>query len=94
MNIRFYNAKILRTKDKSFEVQEGEHWVKGNEICYIGDGSDQEKIYQALEMPVILWDREIDAKGNLLMPCFKNAHTHSDFFAFAGGRLCAAGMAV
>lgn len=78
MNIRFFNAKILLTKeDHSFEVQEGELWVKGNEICYIGDGSDKEKAYEALEMPVILWDREIDAKGNLLMPGFKNAHTHS-----------------
>lgn len=25
----------------------------------------------------ILWDEEIDCRGNLLMPGFKNAHTHS-----------------
>jgi 5-methylthioadenosine/S-adenosylhomocysteine deaminase len=78
MNIRFYNAKILLTKeDKSFEILEGELWVKGNEICYIGDGSREEKVYEGLALPVILWDREIDVKGNLLMPGFKNAHTHS-----------------
>ena len=78
MNIRFYNAKILRTReDHTFEIQKGELWVKGNEICYIGDGNDKEQAYQALEIPSILWDREIDAKGNLLMPGFKNAHTHS-----------------
>ena len=23
------------------------------------------------------WDEEIDAEGNLIMPGFKNAHTHS-----------------
>lgn len=78
MNIRFYNAKILLTKeDKTFEILEGELWVKGNEICYIGDGSREEKVYEGLALPVILWDREIDVKGNLLMPGFKNAHTHS-----------------
>lgn len=25
----------------------------------------------------VIWDREIDARGNLIMPGFKNAHTHS-----------------
>lgn len=78
MNIRFYNAKILLTgEDKAFEILEGELWVKGNEICYIGDGSREEKVYEGFALPVILWDREIDVKGNLLMPGFKNAHTHS-----------------
>lgn len=24
-----------------------------------------------------MWDREIDVKGNVVMPGFKNAHTHS-----------------
>lgn len=48
----------------------GELWVEGNRIWYVG--SEKEK-------PEYLgkWDREIDAKGNLLMPGFKNAHTHS-----------------
>ena len=78
MNIRFYNAKILLTKeDKSFEIIEGELWVHGSVICYIGDGSDKEKAYESLEEPAILWDREIDVRQNLLMPGFKNAHTHS-----------------
>ncbi len=78
MNIRFYNAKILVTKeDKTFEIVEGELWVKGNTICYVGDGSDKEQVYEKLEMPVILWNREVNAAGNLLMPGFKNAHTHS-----------------
>ena len=41
MNIRFYNAKILTlTALETFQVIEGELWVKGNTICYIGNGSD------------------------------------------------------
>lgn len=78
MNVRFYNAKILTTnEDKSFAIVEGELWVKGSVICYIGDGSDKEKAYGDAGCEMILWDREIDVQGNLLMPGFKNAHTHS-----------------
>ena len=70
MKIRFYNAKILTlTEDEKFQIVEGEPWTEDNLIAYIGEGKDtvaEEK-----------WDREIDAKGNLLMPGFKNAHTHT-----------------
>ena len=39
MNIRFYNAKILvPAENHKFQITEGELWVKGKEICYIGDG--------------------------------------------------------
>ena len=76
MNIRFYHAKILLTKaDHTFEVTEGELWVRGDHICYIGDGTDTSAVCK--EDDIIIWDREIDAKGNLLMPGFKNAHTHT-----------------
>ncbi|MCM1257368.1 MAG: amidohydrolase [Roseburia sp.] len=78
MNIRFYNAKILLTKeDHSFELAEGELWVKGNRIVYIGDGRNLDTIYKKMDVPFILWDREMDAKGYVIMPGFKNAHTHS-----------------
>ena len=41
MNTRFYNAKILTlADDHKFKITEGELWVKGNTICYIGDGTD------------------------------------------------------
>lgn len=76
MNIRFYNVKILTMEeDKKFEVIEGELWVKGNEICYIGDGTDVSSVCKDQE--ILIWDREIDGNGNLLMPGFKNAHTHT-----------------
>lgn len=76
MNTRFYNAKILKlAENHTFEIIEGELWVKGNTICYIGDGTDTSDAIKAEE--VLLWDREVDVKGNLLMPGFKNAHTHT-----------------
>ena len=66
MSIRFYNCRILTMKDNS--VSNGELWTDNDRISYIGpsvDSSDKS------------FDREIDCKGNLLMPGLKNAHTHS-----------------
>lgn len=78
MNIRFYNSKILKLgDDRKFTIEEGELWVKGDSICYIGDGTDIDKVFANPADAVILWDREIDVEGNLLMPGFKNAHTHT-----------------
>lgn len=48
-------------------VFEGEVHVEGNRIVYVGPEREQEKKF----------DREIDCERNLLMPGFKNAHTHS-----------------
>lgn len=78
MNIRFFNAKILCLKDDAaheYQIIEGELWVRGKEIAYIGDGSDTSHVL--LPGEVILWDREIDAAGKLMMSGFKNAHTHT-----------------
>lgn len=71
MNIRFYNAKIL-TLDaaENFEIIQGELWVKGDSIYYIGDGV-------VADVEPLAWEREINVEGNLLMPGFKNAHTHT-----------------
>lgn len=78
MNLRFFNAKILKTKeDHTFVITEGELWVENDTIVYIGDGTDTEDVCARLPMGMIVWDREIDVQGNLLMPGFKNAHTHS-----------------
>ncbi len=67
MNIRFYNGRIL-TMNGSEEILTGELWVEGNRITHVGP---------AETIPHPSWDREIDAEGNLFMPGFKNAHTHS-----------------
>lgn len=60
-----------------FTLINGELWVKGNQIVYIGDGTDTDHVYQKIGSMGILWDREIDAEQNVLMPGFKNAHTHT-----------------
>jgi len=77
MNVRFYNAKILTLeKSHTFQIIEGELWVRGDRICYIGNGEDVAGVCNQME-DIIIWEREINVQGNLLMPGFKNAHTHS-----------------
>ena len=66
MAIRFYNARILTMKDEN--IIEGELWTENDRISYIGP---------AVQTADKTFDREIDCKGNLLMPGLKNAHTHS-----------------
>lgn len=67
MNIRIKNARIL-TMEEPMEIFMGELHVKENKISYVG---------KTLEDANVNFDREIDAEGNLIMPGFKNAHTHS-----------------
>lgn len=69
MRIRFYNCRILTMEDGK-DIFTGELHVKDGKILYVGTedqarGKDME------------WDREIDCENNLLLPGFKNAHTHS-----------------
>lgn len=68
MNVRFYNARILTMAD-GFRIRAGEVWVKGSRIIHVG--------LEEEEPEPLCWDREIDVQGNLLMPGFKDAHTHS-----------------
>ena len=62
--IRFYNGRLLSFKN-GFEITDDEVWTNGSEIAFVGKNHDKKA------------DREIDLSGNLLMPAFKNAHTHS-----------------
>lgn len=64
--IRFYNGRVL-AMNGSYDVTADEVWTDGAKICYVGPAKQ--------EMPA--FEREIDLKGNLLMPGFKDAHTHS-----------------
>lgn len=64
--IRFYNGKVL-TFDNGAEISEAEVWCDGGAICHVGPAPDA--------MPE--FEREIDLKGDLLIPGFKDAHTHS-----------------
>ena len=67
MKTRIYNANIL-TMENGTDVFKGEIRIEGDTITYVGDGKDQS---------AGRWDREIDAGRNLVLPGFKNAHTHS-----------------
>ena len=81
MNIRFYHALLL-TMEENRAIFEGELWIKDERIVYAGDGGDKDTaeaiaLFGRSQKRDILWDEEIDCQGNLLMPGFKNAHTHS-----------------
>ncbi len=67
MNTRIYNARIL-SMVKDMEIISGEIWVEENRITHVGTVTKPREVQ---------WDREINAKQNLIMPGFKNAHTHS-----------------
>lgn len=76
MNIRLYNAYIL-TMEKDRAIFKGELWVKDEKIVYVPNEEELDREMRGEDFPKITWDRQIDCEGNLLMPGFKNAHTHS-----------------
>ena len=65
MRILLKNAKILTMKDD--KIIEGHLVVEDNRIKELGPQVDIS----------ISYDKVIDCEGNLIMPGFKNAHTHS-----------------
>ena len=65
MKILFKNARILTMKDEN--IINADLVTEDNLIAYIGKDSSS----------FAPFDRVIDCDGNLLMPGFKNAHTHS-----------------
>lgn len=67
MKMRFYNAKIMIMKE-DLEIIEGEVWIDNDRILYVGEQKDQ---------ITEIFERQLDVAGNLIMPSFKNAHTHS-----------------
>lgn len=64
MKLRFYNAKILTMKNEN--IIEGELCTEDSKITYVGANRASGG-----------YDREIDLGGDLIIPGFKNAHTHS-----------------
>lgn len=65
MKLRFYNARIMPMSDD--RIIDGELHTDGNRITYVGPAKKEE----------VTFDREIDLSGKLIIPGFKNAHTHS-----------------
>ncbi len=68
MTIRFYNARILTME--SDRIISGELWTDGSRISYVGTADD-------VPAQKNVFDRQIDCMNNLLMPGFKNCHTHT-----------------
>lgn len=65
MKLRFYNAKILTMQSE--EIINGELHTDGGLITFAGENPPEASGF----------DREIDLSGKLIIPGFKNAHTHS-----------------
>lgn len=64
--IRFYNGRTL-TFGGGLKIEPGEVWTEGGRIAYVGPARE--------DMPA--FRRQIDLAGDLVMPSFKDAHTHS-----------------
>lgn len=67
--IRFKNSRVM-TMEKDSEIKNAEVWVEDDKICFVGNPDGN-------QLKNTNFEREIDLEGNLLMPSFKNAHTHS-----------------
>ena len=65
--IRFYNGSYLSFQDGTARIYEGEVWVSGERIAYAGAPTDGKGEFS----------RQIDLEGDLLIPGFKDAHTHT-----------------
>ena len=80
MKIRLYNARIM-TMAEGCSLLQGEIWVENDRILYVGDGTDLDAFCKRTGIPGLAADKEIDCEGNVLMPGFKDAHTHSAMVA-------------
>lgn len=67
MSIRLFNARIL--EPFSMTISQGEVWINEGKISFVGSSKTNIAGKEFTE--------EIDCENNLLMPGFKNAHTHS-----------------
>ena len=76
MKIRLYNARVLPMQN-GLGIIRGEVHTDGGRITYVGTGKHKAGSGTSTAGSGTVFDREIDCGGNLLMPGFKNAHTHS-----------------
>lgn len=67
--IRFKNGRIMSMVNGT-EIIPGEVWTDEDKIAFVGKPSDE-------QLKNAAFDKEYDLDGNLIMPSFKNAHTHS-----------------
>ena len=74
--IRFYNARVL-TMAEGNKIEFGEVWTEEDKILYAGNLQGVDAIAKEIGKEDVTFAREIDCQQNVLMPGFKNAHTHS-----------------
>lgn len=67
--LRFKNARIMTMRGGT-EIRDGEVWTKKDKIAFVGQPSDE-------QLKNAVFEKEYDLGGDLIMPSFKNAHTHS-----------------
>lgn len=67
--IRFKNGRVM-TMQGGTEICDCEVWTDRDVISFVGKPTDEQLKNAAFE-------KEYDLEGDLLMPSFKNAHTHS-----------------
>lgn len=67
--IRYKNGLVL-TMDGGCEIERKEVWTDNDKIAFVGVPTDE-------QLKNTVFDNEYDLDGDLLMPSFKNAHTHS-----------------
>lgn len=64
--IRFVNGRVLRFAG-DMRLTGDEVWTDGGEIAYVGPARDDAPVFE----------RTVNLNGDVLMPGFKNAHTHT-----------------
>lgn len=67
MNIRIFHGRVLPMERDLAVLENAEVWIREGTIAYVGPS----------RMTDLVFDREIDAEGDLILPGFKNTHTHS-----------------
>ncbi len=70
MRIRFYHARLISFANGDTEVKENmQVGIENGKILFVCPDDDIKDNY--------VWDEERNCEGNLLLPGFKNCHTHS-----------------
>ena len=71
MRIRLFHARLISFAEGDTNLQENmQVGIEDGRILYVA--SDEDAVYKNYD-----WDIERDCGGNLLLPGFKNCHTHS-----------------
>lgn len=71
MKIRLYHARLLSFADGDTDIKENmQVGIEDGKILFVCPDADKRN-------EAYVWDEERDCKGNLLLPGFKNCHTHS-----------------